>query len=121
MTNQIRANNGKKTGSIYGPLFKKKKIGIFGLTEEEKRKNQKLAYESKMKKYPKGHLKFKQSEDALRKQKEGQRKNKHQQGIKNSQYGTCWITNGKENKKIRKEELDIWIKLGYYKGRVKNL
>lgn len=39
-------------------------------------------------------------------------------GTKNSQYGTCWITNGKENKKIRKEELDIWIKVGYHKGRM---
>lgn len=39
-------------------------------------------------------------------------------GAKNSQYGTCWITNGQENKKIKKEELDIWIDRGYYKGRI---
>ena len=37
---------------------------------------------------------------------------------KNSQYGTCWITNGSENKKIKKEELDQYIKLGYRKGRI---
>ncbi len=42
---------------------------------------------------------------------------KHQTGEKNSQYGTCWITNGQENKKIKKEELDKFIELGYYKGR----
>jgi hypothetical protein len=42
----------------------------------------------------------------------------HQSGIKNSQYGTCWITNGIENKKIKKEELDKWIEFGYYKGRI---
>jgi group I intron endonuclease len=42
----------------------------------------------------------------------------HQTGSKNSQYGTCWITNGKENKKIKKEELDIWIEKGYYRGRI---
>lgn len=39
-------------------------------------------------------------------------------GSKNSQYGTCWITNGMENKKIKKEELDKHIQLGYYKGRI---
>ena len=38
-------------------------------------------------------------------------------GSKNSQYGTCWITNSKENKKIKKEDLDIWIELGYTQGR----
>jgi len=41
----------------------------------------------------------------------------NQQGIKNSQYGTCWITNGKENKKIKKEDLVIWESKGYIKGR----
>lgn len=41
-----------------------------------------------------------------------------QQGTKNSQYGTCWITNGSENKKIKKEELDSWFKKGYNKGRI---
>jgi hypothetical protein len=39
-------------------------------------------------------------------------------GNKNSQYGSCWITNGQENKKIKKEELDKFIELGYYKGRI---
>jgi len=36
-----------------------------------------------------------------------------QTGEKNSQYGTCWITNEKENKKIKKEDIipDSW-KLG---------
>ena len=37
-------------------------------------------------------------------------------GEKNSQYGTCWITNGIENKKIKKEELDFYLNQGYYKG-----
>lgn len=33
----------------------------------------------------------------------------------NSQFGSCWITNGIENKKIKKEQP---IPLGFYKGRV---
>ena len=36
-------------------------------------------------------------------------------GMHNSQYGTMWITNGRENKKIKKEN-DI-IPEGWYKGR----
>lgn len=39
-------------------------------------------------------------------------------GVKNSQFGTCWITNGIENKKIKKDLLEIFVKLGYYKGRI---
>ena len=41
-------------------------------------------------------------------------------GIKenNSQYGTCWVTNGFETKKIKKENLETFIKLGWKKGRV---
>jgi dissimilatory sulfite reductase (desulfoviridin) alpha/beta subunit len=38
-----------------------------------------------------------------------------QKGSENSQYGTMWITNGTENKKIKKE-VDI-IPEGWYKGR----
>ena len=40
--------------------------------------------------------------------------NNHQQGIKNSQYGTCWITNEKENKKIFKGDN---IPKGWHFGR----
>lgn len=36
-------------------------------------------------------------------------------GEKNSQYGTCWITNGIDNKKIKKEDP---IPLNWYLGRV---
>jgi len=38
-------------------------------------------------------------------------------GELSSQYGTCWVTNGSDSKKIRKEELDSWTSKGYYKGR----
>jgi len=37
-------------------------------------------------------------------------------GESNSQYGTCWITKDGENKKIKKEDLDIYLKEGWVKG-----
>lgn len=37
-----------------------------------------------------------------------------QSGHKNSQYGTIWITDGKVNRKIKKEDV---IPAGWYKGR----
>lgn len=42
---------------------------------------------------------------------------KHQQGDKNNQYGTCWITNGTENKKVKNTDT---ILEGWYKGRVQS-
>ena len=38
-----------------------------------------------------------------------------QKGKNNSQYGTCWITNGKENRKIKK---DSELPVGWIIGRV---
>ena len=59
-------------------------------------------------------------EDAMTKRKQTFNMIEHQRGKNNSQYGSCWITNGKENKKIKKEELDKYLELGYNKGRIKN-
>lgn len=39
-------------------------------------------------------------------------------GKNNSQYGTCWVTDGSENLKIKKESLDKYLEQGYYKGRI---
>ena len=48
------------------------------------------------------------------KRKIGEKNSVHQQGKENSQYGTMWITNGIENKKIKKEDN---IPNNWYKGR----
>lgn len=60
-----------------------------------------------------------QTEKAQLKRKESFKKINHSQGEKNSQFGTCWIYNLelKENKKIIKSDLDIWISEGWVKGR----
>ena len=38
-------------------------------------------------------------------------------GEKNSQYGTCWVTKEGINKKIKIEELSIYIENNWIKGR----
>ena len=48
--------------------------------------------------------------------KELMRKSHDGTGKKNSQYGTCWITNGFENKKVKKEELHL-LSNGWKLGR----
>lgn len=51
------------------------------------------------------------------KQKIGAANSIYQAGEKNSQYGTCWITNEFENKKIKKSELESYLEKGWKKGR----
>jgi hypothetical protein len=41
----------------------------------------------------------------------------HQQGEKNSQFGTCWVTNGIKPIKIKKEQLGEYLENGYRSGR----
>jgi len=41
-------------------------------------------------------------------------------GEKNSQYGTCWITNGKENKKIKKNKINDYNNTEWILGRTYN-
>lgn len=38
-------------------------------------------------------------------------------GEKNSQFGTCWVTNGVKPIKIKKEKLDEYLMNGYSRGR----
>ena len=49
------------------------------------------------------------------KQRIGEKNSINQSGIKNSQYGTMWITNGIENRKIKKTEP---FPEGWVKGRI---
>ena len=55
--------------------------------------------------------------EAIIKKKETWKKNNRGIGKNNSQFGTCWVTNEIENKKIKKEEIDSYLNNGYNKGR----
>lgn len=58
------------------------------------------------------------SPEAMAKKRTTWKAIKHQQGEKNSQFGTCWITHSNlGNKKIDKNNLDQFLSLGYTKGR----
>lgn len=65
-----------------------------------------------------GNFKNKKHTDEA-KQKIGKANAIHQHGNKNSQYGKCWIYNEnlKQNKSIKKIDLQLWLDLGWIKGR----
>lgn len=56
-----------------------------------------------------------QSDFAKNKRIETMKRNNHSQGIKNSQFGTYWITDGIKNKKIKNDEN---LPNGWIKGRI---
>lgn len=53
------------------------------------------------------------------KNKIGLKSSIHQKGCNNSQYNTCWICNLElqEIKKIKKENLEVWLNDGWLKGK----
>ena len=59
---------------------------------------------------------WRKNQDTIKKMKDS--KKGHGNGINNSQFGSFWITNGIENKKVKK---DIIIPDGWYKGRILKL
>lgn len=63
----------------------------------------------------------KHKKETIQKIKETFKKIKHAQGEKNSQYGTCWCYKIENNKpiniKIKKEQIDDYIKDGWIIGR----
>lgn len=57
------------------------------------------------------------SDEAKEHQKETYKKTKHQQGEKNSHYGTVWMHNGTINKIVKRENIDNEISNGWEVGR----
>jgi len=61
----------------------------------------------------------KHSEETKKKMSLTHKKNEDQKGRKNSMYGKCWIYNEKikENKVIKKKNLEYWLNKKWKKGR----
>lgn len=81
---------------------------------DEKIENLKKANIERVQKYPDGTFKGKKHTDES-KRKIGE-SNSKMIGSKNSQFGTMWITDGVNNKKIKKD-IDF-IPEGWYRGRI---
>ena len=104
----------KKANQI---IFEKYRVINPGQLEHNKKaasqRMKKMHYDGRV--YPHDWTGRKHKEES--KKKIGEKNSIHQQGSKNSQYGTCWITNGEIDKKIKKNDLDSWLEKRYTKGR----
>lgn len=92
-------------------------------TDEEFSKRQKKNASENMKKaHREGKIKYDTFTDKKHTEETKKLMSESKKGVgkgdKNSQYGTCWITRDGENKKIKKEELEAFVKEGWKKGRV---
>lgn len=98
-TNQIRINN------------------LLSMTKIQRAANGlKTSQLNRGKKKSNGRLGTKLTEETKQKLRKPKTQTSNYLGKTNSQFGTMWITNGQENKKIKKD-VDI-IPEGWYKGRI---
>jgi len=110
-------------GEVYGG-DKFKSAQLYWSIVENKKRLKLIISENNKKRWKEGNLsnfKYdwsgkKHNQDTIKKMKDS--KKGHGSGINNSQFGSFWITNGIENKKVKK---DIIIPDGWYKGRILKL
>lgn len=114
----------QRGGKLKARAHSKEILEKISLTKKDRAKSGKkynwnwaASVQSRKKKYPDGIWKNKKHSEET---KAKLRKPKNI-GSNNPSYGSCWINNGKENKRILLEELDIWIDKGYNRGRRMNL
>lgn len=91
---------------------------MFGKIHQEKMKNDTEYREKVVSKLRKNKSFLGKTHTVETKKKMSLAKKGMYDGKKNPQYGTCWITNGTDNKKIKKEELLLFENIGWRKGRI---
>jgi len=88
--------------------------------QEYRNKTIKMISENTKKTHKKGKLKYDNFKDKCHTEETKNKMSKSSKGIgcgkENSQYGTCWITNGEQNKKVKKDNLTL--KNGWRLGRI---
>ncbi len=87
---------------------------LLAKTKDSYRKNISLSLKERYKNEP-GNFKGKSHSTESKKLMSAKAKERLSDPTKNSQFGTMWITNGIENKKVLKESV---IPNGWYKGRI---
>ena len=102
-----RFSRGKKSGLIHKSRMET------DISYREKRTKQFL----KIRRYNPPKTVFKHTTESLTKMKSTFKNIGHAKGHKNSQFGTKWVNNGKTIKKIKINELDMYLNNGYILGR----
>ena len=120
--NKTGLNNAGKDWSIISPKISKKiseqRKFLCENFPEEKEKMRALSKLGWKKAHEMRGVAFKGKHHTIESKEKISSGAKKRIGKGNGSYGTCWITNGVENKKIKKEELDSWLEMGYNTGRM---
>ena len=108
--------NGNMTGPLNGKNSYKNKTGIHGMSPDAKTVSSRKGGLSTHSKYPGMLNRATLTEEAIKNKRNKLREIKHQQGEKNSQYGTRWIHSytEKRSKKISKNDP---LPQGWLEGR----
>jgi len=104
----------QQNGKVQGTKQVEGKDGMFGWTTEERQANNINARNVMLKKYPNGPFFKKHHTDETKNAISKKAKDRLKDPTKNSQFGTMWITNEIESKKIKKDQP---IPDGFRKGR----
>lgn len=117
LSNQVKLMNSVRAEKMKDSAFYEKFCNVCrdAQSRNEVRNKITAGRTSSGKSYNQCKIGSKQAEET--KKKIGAINSQLQLGSRNSQFGTCWICYDGEAKKIKKEELQHWLKLGWRKGR----